>query len=551
MTAPDAAEPYLRADLSGPYDAVVIGSGMGGLSAAALLGKYGGKHVLVLERHYTPGGYTHTFRRPGYEWDVGVHYIGDVQPGTALRALFDDITGGELQWADMGPIYDRVVMGDEAYEFPAGRENLRAALTARFPAERAAIDTYLDLVERSAASMESFFKAKALPAPLAALAGPFLRRAFLGFARRTTRQVLESLTANQRLIGVLTAQFVDYGLPPAESSFAAHAAIAHHYLAGGFYPIGGAGRIAATIIPVIRAAGGTVVTAAQVAEIVVERGRARGVRMARDGAIIRAPIVVSDAGATNTFTRLVPAETRGALGFDRAARPLQPSLAHLCLYIGLTRTARELALPRANLWIYPDEHHERNLAAAIDDPEARPPFVYVSFPSAKDPDFERRHPGRATIDVITLAGYEHFAGWQGTRWRRRGGDYQALKERLARRLLDILCAHLPQVRPHVDVYELSTPLTTRHFCNYAAGEMYGLAHTPARFRQPSLRPRTALPGLYLTGQDIVTCGVAGALIGGVLCASAILQRGLMRRIVGARPIATPQQAGDDAGHVMT
>jgi phytoene dehydrogenase-like protein len=77
--------------------AIVIGSGIGGLASAALLAKHGGQRVLVLERHYVAGGYTHTFQRHGYEWDVGVHYIGEVQPGTLLRALFDELTEAQLE----------------------------------------------------------------------------------------------------------------------------------------------------------------------------------------------------------------------------------------------------------------------------------------------------------------------------------------------------------------------------------------------------------------------------------------------------------------------
>jgi phytoene dehydrogenase-like protein len=89
----------------------------------------------------------------------------------------------------------------------------------------------------------------------------------------------------------------------------------------------------------------------------------------------------------------------------------------------------------------------------------------------------------------------------------------------------------------VDTFELSTPLTTRHFCNYATGEIYGLDHTPQRFEQRWLKPRTRLPGLYLTGQDVVSCGVAGALMGGVLTASAVLGTNLLAKIDAARPRA--------------
>lgn len=528
---------YLRDPPVESYDAIVVGSGMGGLSAAALLARHGGHRVLVLERHYAVGGYTHAFRRPGYEWDVGVHYIGDVRPGSMLRALFDDIGDGTLEWESMGEVYDRVVLGGESFEFRAGREALRRDLKARFPAEAHAIDGYLRLLKEVGASTQRFFMEKALPAPIAVVAGRVLRRRFLKHARRTTREVLESLTSDQRLIGVLTTQWGDYGLPPDRSSFGIHALVAGHYLQGAFYPVGGAPRIAESIVPVIAGAGGQVLVRAEVEEIVVDAGRAAGVRMA-DGRVIRAPLVISDAGARSTFARLLPREVAVRLGVVERLRGLEPSMAHVCLYVGLRRTAESLELPRANLWVYPDEDHERTFAAMSAEAAPERRLAYISFPSAKDPDFQRRHPGRATIEVITGASPESFAPWEGTRWKRRGEAYDALKERIAGRLLDTLYEHVPQTRGAVDTWELSTPLTTRHFSGHPRGEMYGLAHTPERFEQRWLRPRTGIPGLFLTGQDVVTAGVAGALLGGTLCASAVLGTNVMGKVARRRGAET-------------
>ena len=123
------------------WDAIVIGSGIGGLSVAATLSKLEGKRVLVLERHYTAGGFTHTFRRPGYEWDVGIHYIGGVShPKAIARRLFDFLTDGELDWADMGEVYDRIILGDRAYDFVKGVEPFRAKMHEYFPSDKDAID---------------------------------------------------------------------------------------------------------------------------------------------------------------------------------------------------------------------------------------------------------------------------------------------------------------------------------------------------------------------------------------------------------------------------
>ena len=521
---------YRREIPQGNYDAIVVGSGIGGLAVAALLARYARWRVLVLERHYTVGGFTHVFHRPGFEWDVGVHYLGDLAPGAPLRAIFDVLSEGSLEWAEMGPVHDRIVMGDEVFDFPKGAANLRAMLVARFPGERRAIDRYFALLARVRAVQDRYFMEKALPGLLAALLAPFLRGPFLRLARRTTREVLEELTHDQRLIAVLAAQCGDYGLPPSESSFAAHAIVANHYLEGGYYPVGGASRIAETIVPLIEAAGGAVLVNAEVAEIVVDGDRAAGVRMAADGAVLRAPLVVSDAGAINTFTGLLPAAVATRHRLDECLRGMRPSIAHLSLYLGLDRAARDLGLPRHNIWVYPDERLEAHIGEAGRDPEGPLPAVYISFPSAKDPDFERRHPGRATIEVITLVPASWFGRWEATRWKRRPADYGALKERLTNRLLEALYAQVPQARGHIAHAELSTPLTTRHFSHHPGGAIYGLGHTPARFVERRLRPQTPIKGLFLTGADVALCGVAGALMGGVLAASNIVGRNLIRAL---------------------
>ncbi len=523
-------EPYRRFPVAERYDAVVIGSGMGGLTTAALLARYAGKRVLVLERHYTVGGYTHVFHRPGYEWDVGVHYIGDMRPRSALRSMFDVLTEGRLEWADMGEVYDEIIIGGETYRLPRGEKRLKAYLKERFPGEEAAIDAYFATVKKALATSLPYHADKVIPPVLSRLIGPLLRRKFLKYSDRTTREVVESFTKNQKLIAVLTSRFGDYGLPPAESSFIIDAMVTNHYLGGGWYPVGGSGRIAEAIIPAIQEKGGAVLINAEVAEIVVEKGRTKGVRMA-DDRIIEAPIVVSNAGVFNTFEHLLSSHASKATGMPAKMKALRPSAAHLSLYVGLKESAGELGLPKANKWVYPDEFPEKNLAAMRESIDADFPLVYISFPSAKDPDFDSRHPGRATIELVTFAPWSAFAKWDGTRWKKRGEDYDALKERLATRLLDVLYEQVPQVKGKVDYYELSTPLSTKNFTNYQHGEIYGIDHTPQRFRQKYLRPRTAIAGLYLTGQDIVSCGIAGALFGGVLSASAILGKNLIPVIV--------------------
>ncbi|HNE51221.1 MAG TPA: hypothetical protein PLZ64_08775, partial [Chitinophagales bacterium] len=204
----------------------------------------------------------------------------------------------------------------------------------------------------------------------------------------------------------------------------------------------------------------------------------------------------------------------------------------LSLYIGLKHTAEELQLPKANYWIYPNgNNHDKAIETYLENYTKEFPVVYISFPSAKNPVFLDKYPGRATIEIITVAKYDWFKKWENTRWKKRGEEYDALKEAFAQRLLAHLYQQEPQLRGKIDFYELSTPITTKHFCNYINGEIYGLDHPPARFAKDYLKPQTPIKNLFLTGQDIVTVGIGGALMSGVLTAAAITKSNLINEIV--------------------
>ncbi len=505
---------YRPRRLAPDYDAIVIGSGMGGLTTAALLSELGWK-VCVLEQHYTAGGYTHSYERNGYEWDVGVHYIGDVGAQTQTRRMFDFLSGGRLKWAPMDAEYDRFYIGRKVFNAKAGKQEFRDNLIRQFPNEQLAIDEYMKLLASSGSALSAFGMGRAMKPWLQSLAQPYLKWKTPDIFFRNTYEVLSELTDDQELIAVMCGQWGDMGLPPKQSTFLVHAMIARHYLYGGYYPVGGAWKIAESIIPKIQQAGGEVFTYARVKQILLQNGRVRGVEM-QDGHRIDSDIVISSAGVDNTFKHLVPADAVKNIGYQDKLENVEPSFAHLGMYIGLAETAEQLGLPKTNYWIYPGSDYDAAVDAFLKDSDAPFPVVYISFPSAKDPDYLHRHPGTSTIEIVAPAPYEWFAKWRDKTWGKRGEDYETFKAELAERLLQQLYDKVPQVKGKIDYFEVSTPLSTNWFGGYRQGELYGLAHTAERMQQKWLRPQTDVKGLWLTGQDILTCGVTGAMMAGML-----------------------------------
>ena len=175
-----------------------------------------------------------------------------------------------------------------------------------------------------------------------------------------------------------------------------------------------------------------------------------------NGDEIFADTVISNIGFMNTVNRLLPIDKQQQYGVKALQKNLQRSSASLGIYAGFKGTSEELGLNTTNLWIYPNADHDGNIKRFLKDPEADFPLVYVSFPSTKDPTWDARFPGKSTVEIVTITNMDWFEQWNGSTWQQRGEDYEAYKEQLTSKLLEILFDRLSQLRDALDYCELST-----------------------------------------------------------------------------------------------
>ena len=505
------------------WDTIVIGSGIGGLTAAAALAKRG-QRVLVLEQHHVPGGLTQTFNRQGWTFAPGVHYIGGVgpQPGPdgQFGRLLSWLSDGALRFQPCANPYDIVRLPGFEFGIAHPESAYRADLLARFPQQQVAIERWFHACDEARRAAVAMFALHSMPAWMT-----WGMRLWQGLdARRDSHHTLldelEKLD-DPRLIAVLGARWGDHGGPPAQAPFMEHALVTGSYNAGAYYPVGGPARFAQTLLPVVQAAGGEIRLGADARHIVTEGGRARAVEYVWRGQRQReeARQVVSAMGVLNTVACL---DSDQASAWQDTVRGMTPGLTHVALYLGFEGDIAAAGASSANHWIYESEDIGRLWHLPTEEDA---PSFFVSFPSLKDAS----HSAKPTAEVVAMVDPAVFAPWLALPDSERPEDYLALKAWIQQRLLSQFLRHFPQLQPLLRFQEMSTPLTQRRYVRSPGGAMYGIEMSDQRLNSPALHVRTPIAGLLLAGQDVTGPGIQGAAMGGML-AAASLEHSLFARL---------------------
>ncbi|MFZ1784344.1 MAG: NAD(P)/FAD-dependent oxidoreductase [Ferruginibacter sp.] len=502
------------------FDTIIIGSGAGGLSAALCLARAGQK-VAVIEQHYVPGGWCHSFYIDGHRFSPGVHYIGGLDKGESTCNLYEGLgIANELVFFRMNKDgYEHCWIGDQKIDMPAGIDRLVDSLSEQFPKEKKGIKKYLKLVKT--VSRELFLIPK--------MSGFWDN---VTIAYRTRHLGKYGLFRLKRVIGwhikdpllkkVLNIQCGDHGLPPAKASFPFHCALMDHYFNGGFYPMGGGAAIVKAMTNGIKKYNGEIKTGTAVKKILVtgeERKKTVGVEL-ENGEIIRANCVISNAD---------PATTYKLVGHENLSKKLikkleatRYSVTSLMFFITVDMDVREAGIDSGNIWFMPDKdmdeiYEDLTRVSILERDEFE--SLFISCSSLKDP---LSYNGRQhSMEVVTFIDYNSFKA-DYSNWEDKNSEYAKVKERLCEKLMNTFKRILPAVHDHIVHLEVGTPITNEYYINSTMGNVYG---TEKGFMQTgpfSYKAKTEIENLYMCGASIMSHGVAGASYSGVKTAAEVL-----------------------------
>ena len=455
------------------YDVVVVGSGLGGVSVAALLAKHGRK-VLVLEQGDGAGGFAHAFVRGPYKFDSAIRVFAEAEMCEALLEHLD--VADEVKLTLIDHLYEVRFPGLKLFA-PIGLEEFMEAHIREFPQEEEGIRNFFGL------RRQMFLETAQLPMQMDPKAlGEAMERfpTFFKYRTATLQTVLDDFLHDPKLKALCTALWPYMGSPPSRLSFFAYSQFIGVLIDGPSYCQGTFQKLVDAFVTALERNGGELLLKTPAAGILVEDGRVKGVRL-EDGSVIHAPTVISNADAHHTFDDLVGVEHLPQ-GYARRLQRLTPSMS-ACVIYGATSHDLLQYKPAHETFIYNHWDHEQTWQ---DIQEGKPGGISLSVMTMLDPGLAP--PGEHIIIITAVAPYE----LPGTTWAEHKDWY-----------MDTLLAQFeqafPDLRKHLSFTVSGTPVALENYTRNWRGATYGWELIPSQIGSKRLGHDTPIEGLYLSG----------------------------------------------------
>jgi len=492
------------------YDAVVIGAGNGGLTAAAGLAQKGIK-VLLLERHNIPGGCATSFCRGRFEFEVALHQLSGMgtpeKPGPLRMLLASLGVLDDLEFVEMKDLFSVSMTDGFRMTLKADKDQVISELEERFPHEKAAIHQFFDLVYAYANQMLSAFFFKD-PAPSREKYPVLYSHAF-----RPASDVLDEVFSDPLLKGLLSVYWGYLGLPPNRLSFAYLAMLLFVYIEfKPFHIKGGSQALSNAIANRFISNGGTARFNCGADRIIVENGAVQGV-VTDDGDRIQTRYVISNASQVTTYARLVDREKIPDQVFtEMGGRSLSPSA--FTMFIGFDCEPDALGITESTNFLIDSFEFDDRIFNRMRNVDITDETMVLSCYDVSDPDFSPA--GTCQANIVTLK--------YGEPWMHiPPSQYHSVKFRCAEAMLRRVEAIFPGVGAHIEELEAATPLTHMRYLGHPNGAIYGFEQytKDSMFFQPG---RCApIDGLYFAGGWIGDCGFQPTLNAGMSAAKSIIR----------------------------
>ncbi len=501
------------------FDSIIIGSGVGGLATAICLARAGQK-VLVLEQHYVPGGWSHSFTLGGQRFSPGVHYVGLLDDKQSTSELYRGLgIANDMVFFRMNTnAYEHCYIGNEIIDLPAGITSLEKVLSNRFPKEEKNIKEYLSLVQKVNYELQLIPKLKGWWQKITV---PFRTKHFGKFSLFSLKRVVGWHVKDPLLQAVLNIQCGDHGLPPSRACFPVHTSVMGHYFDGGFYPMGGGGGIVKAMTNGIKRHGGEVRVKQNVEKIIIENNKAIGVKI-KDGQTIYAKNIISNADPSITYLKLVGKENISQK-LSKKLEKTKYSVTSLILFLTLDMDVTKSGIDSGNIWMVKDEdidqHFNTLMTDDITEGEDFPAF-FMSCTTLKDPvSYNGRY---HNFEVVTYVNYDNIKKFKGEE-DYHCQEYKEFKEKIISKLMNSIEKIIPGAKDNVVQAELGTPMTNEFYVNSTKGNVYGTEKTLNQVGPFSYKNTSEIENLFLCGASTLSHGVAGATHSGLAAAAAILK----------------------------